>query len=112
MKLINNNKPKSMYSGDSKNINVTIQDESGNILDVTGATFLYTIEMRNNPIQKDNQSIGGIVVTDPTNGEIVISLDSSDTEGITGNYFHWLSMADNEGNESTLFHEILEILRK
>lgn len=90
-----------VMSGNSKNIEVTIKDKEGNAVDLTGATVKWLVHSSGTQrVYKDTAN--GILITDAENGEILISLLSSDTSSLSGEYSHELKIIDSEGKASTV----------
>lgn len=60
-----------------------------------GARLVFTASVRpqDSPplIQKDNAGLGGIVITDPPNGLAVITLQPSDTNGLSDQFPSFLA---------------------
>lgn len=90
-----------IMSGNSKNIEVTIKDKEGNAVDLTGATVKWLVHSSGTQrVYKDTAN--GILITDAENGEILISLLSSDTSSLSGEYSHELKIIDSDGKASTV----------
>lgn len=92
------------YAGDTLQITITVQDDAGNALDLTGATVewvLVSAGERETVLSKDSAS-GGIALTDAANGEIRITIDPADTESLKGLYRHEAEVTDASGNTSTV----------
>lgn len=89
-----------MYAGDSKNIIVSVTDEGGSALDISGATFVYELSGRE-VVKKD-----GIISGD---SEVTFKLSPEDTLGWSGVYPHEVEMTDAAGNISTVYHDLITI---
>lgn len=84
----------SIYEGEDKIWTVTITDSSGNPIDITGYTFLFVVKENIN--DSDDDAIIDKEITshsDPTNGVTEITINSSDTNNLSGKYlydYQWL----------------------
>ncbi|HZD67751.1 MAG TPA: hypothetical protein VFA45_02165 [Actinomycetes bacterium] len=67
-----------MVRGDSKTIGLDLIDSNGDPIDLTGADVVFTV---GDIIQKTLSD--GIVIDEPSYGSVTISIDPSDTEGLT-----------------------------
>lgn len=90
-----------MWSGDSKVLEVTVTDADGDAVNLTGASIDYVM-------QDDadiSKSVGdGISITSPaTGGLFEITLDPSDTTALAGDYHHECEVTDSSDNVSTVF---------
>lgn len=75
------NQDVTMMTGDDIDIVVTIVDTAGAVVDITGATAAYTASL-DTPFSK---SVGaGISLSDPTNGEMTISIVPADVPDNSG----------------------------
>jgi Ethanolamine utilization protein EutJ (predicted chaperonin) len=95
----------SMYAGDSRNLIVTVTDPNNNVINITGATIKWVLVNGDQVVRyKDNQSAGGITITNATNGQFQVSITSNDTTSLPpGTYQHEARMIDSSGNSSLLF---------
>lgn len=87
----------SMISGDTKRLEVTIQDADGAEVDVTGAAVTYVIAdsaVRVAKTTDDGITIDGAVVT--------VTLDPADTAELAGVYAHEMQITDPSGNVGTV----------
>ena len=94
-----------MWSGDTKVLEVTITDSDGAAVDLTGATISYVLQRNVNSaaatISKTTDD--GISITDASGGVFQITLDASDTASLSGSYYHECQITDASGNASTVF---------
>lgn len=89
-----------MYSGDSKLLNIPVVDENGVALDVTGAEFTYAYKNIDTGVITNK----AVTITDAKNGMVQVSLEPSDTT-ITAEAVilkHELQMVDIVGEVSTI----------
>ena len=83
--------------GDDLVVTVTVQDEAGAVVDITGATINYTL---NTPTPVT--LVGAI--TDAVNGVFTLTFADTDTAGIAAaTYDHQCQMTDGPGLKSTIF---------
>ena|SRR5437764_15345572 len=95
----------SMYSGETKNINITINEQDGvTPVDLTGATITWhlkgSLRSGNILVSKDNNN--GIIITDTANGKIRVQLSPADTSGLNGIYYHVCEITDLIGDHSVV----------
>jgi len=97
--------------GDDLVIEVTIKDEDGDRVDVSGASFRYGVaeKLGEDPIFEKTTS-DGISIVDGPSGEIEIEIDSSDTETLQGFYRHELELVNSSGEVSTVVIGNIEIV--
>jgi len=75
---------------------VYIKDSSGDAIDITGYTFLFTVKKRLS--DSDDDAIIKKVITshpDPTGGKTKIIIDSADTVEKNGKYLYDFQWIDN-----------------
>jgi len=94
-----------MWSGDTKVIEVTITDASGNAVNLTGATISYVLQRSvGSTVTISKTTASGISITDASGGVFQITLDASDTARLSGSsYYHECQITDTSGNVSTVF---------
>lgn len=93
------------YAGNSKDLQVTIKDAEGVVVDLTGAELtyaLFTDEGKVKFIKSTNVGAAEIDVPSPTNGVCIIHILTLDTILLKNIYRHQLSMVDATGNSSTV----------
>jgi len=91
------------YRGDSKADKFSITDkEDGSAVDLTGCTFLLTLDSRKNPTDTSTQiyQLTG-TVSDPTSG-VVTFAPSTTQANLVGYYYYDVQMTDAAGAVSTL----------
>jgi hypothetical protein len=79
----------STYEGADDSWLVTLSDSSGDPIDITGYTFLFTV--KDNLCDSDEDVIIKKVITshiDPTAGQTKIIIDSEDTANKSGTYMY------------------------
>jgi hypothetical protein len=92
------------YAGDSLTLGVTTKTPSGEVVDLTNSDIAWVLaeSVSASPAVSKDTAGGGIVVTDALNGEFEIKIDPSDTESLSGTYYHEAELTDSAGNESTI----------
>ena len=95
-----------IVSGNDRSVNITVTDDDGNAVDLTGATITWKAatspEASSALITKTNDSTNGISVSTPSNGVLTINLDPADTQSLDGVYYHETLVTDSSGNKSTV----------
>lgn len=105
-----------VYKGDSKDINLTIQDSSGTAIDITGYSFYMTV--KSNATDSDDDAVIDKEVTshtDASSGETTISLSTTDTNqtvsSSTNKYVYDVRMKDTSGKVTTLLSGNFKVLQ-
>jgi hypothetical protein len=90
-----------MHQGESKTLEVTETDNT----DISGQDIEWILadERGDSPEVTKTTSGGGVSITNGGNGEFEITLDPSDTSGISGRFYHESRIDDGAGTESVLF---------
>lgn len=98
------------HAGDAREIEVTVEDDAGNNVDITGAQEIeyYIKEDEGDPdgealLEKSLSNTDEIEITDGANGMFTVYIDTGDTDGMTGSKHHRARLTDGDGNRSTLF---------
>lgn len=90
----------SMISGDSKSIDISLVDNDGAAVDVsTAGTATYKIASGPNAdsvVYVTKSLVSGITVATST---VTVALVPSDTENLSGAYYHELLIVDAEGKQ-------------
>jgi hypothetical protein len=79
--------------------NITFKDSAGDAIDITNWTVLFTV--KRSVDETDAQAVISKTVTshsDPTHGITTITLSSSDTDKIQGEYLYDIAYVDDSGN--------------
>lgn len=93
-----------MVSGDTKLLIVTVTDDNGEVVDVSGASVTYVIADRETRVTKTTDS-GITIGPDPDTPEqvaVLVTLAPADTEALAGLYGHEMQVTDTQGNVSTV----------
>jgi len=92
-----------MFSGDSKNLVVTVKDKSEAAVDLTGASISWGLARSEYASADITKSIGsGVTLTNTLNGEFEITLDPTDTSGLVGSFYHEAQLIEASGDVSTV----------
>lgn len=87
-----------MISGDTNNITYRVAN------DLTNATINWVVFQNYSlpaEISKSNSTGGGIVITDAINGKFQVTLNSSETKGMSGVHYYEGKITDSSGNVIT-----------
>lgn len=105
-----------MTRGDTKSFTITLTDDDGLPLDVTGMSLIFTVKRSRFDADADavisKEVDDGIVVDDPTTGEAVLTIEPGDTSGLaarTHRLFYDVQVVDGAGVVITPLSDILEI---
>lgn len=98
----------SMHSGDTKRLNFTLLDGTGQPLDITDAAVRWQCSRYRNGKFSSTPALtktvnNGIEVTDEFNGLLTVFLYPEDTEEISGEFYHELQVTDASGDIATPF---------
>lgn len=104
------------HAGDAVDIVCTVEDENGDIIDITNATEIEWL-LKNDETDSDSEAIltktmtdtGGIEITDGAAGEFTVHIDTDETTGNTGTFHHRARLTDADGDRSTIFTGTFEI---
>lgn len=95
--------PFEMFSGDTKDLNVTVLNQDSAVVDLTGASVDFTISKKPGGAALVTKTVGsGIVLTDPTNGVMDITLNPADTVSLKGAYHYQCRVTDVSLRETTV----------
>ena len=101
-----------MYSGDTKLLEITVLDQDGDPVDLTGATVKWQMAKKvtsDTPVL--SKEIGsGVVIMNPTAGRFDISLQPADTAAIKGAYYHEAEITESGGDVATVLAGTITIL--
>lgn len=108
-----------MISGDHHTITITIRDEDDVVVDITGFTIWWWASRLSKSgsfsstksIEKDNDLVGGLAITNPAGGIVQVSLVPASTRDLSGDFHHEAQTKDLSGNISTVTIGLLEIDR-
>ena len=92
------------YRGDSRPRTITVRDsETGLPIDITGATFLMTVDPTIDPlvITANLFQLTG-TITNADRGQVEFAPTSTDTDQAPATYYYDIQMTDAEGYLSTI----------
>lgn len=107
-----------IYQGDALTINVTVKDNSGNVLSLTPFNEIYfsirqNLEDEVNILEK-KLSLAEIVVVSAPKGQLRIVLKNDDTAGLLGKYYYEVTLEDTSEDLQYVvvqdFFKVLECL--
>lgn len=99
-----------MYSGDSQTVKITVTDDDGNPVDLSGSQELtFAVARYGTTEVTKTLSGGGITVTGSDNNVATIQLDASETADLEGEFDIELQQTDGGGNVATLTRGVLTI---
>lgn len=93
-----------MFAGDTKNLVVTVTDNSGSIVDLTGGQVTWVLK-RNlgaSPLVTKTSTVAGQIDMGGTSGQFTVHVLPADTTGFSGMYYHEAVFTDVAGNVSTV----------
>jgi hypothetical protein len=92
-----------MHSGDSKDIVVSVLDESDQVVPITGASVVFILSKSEWSAALVTKATGsGIVITDGPGGVLTVSLDPADTEDLVGTHYFEIELTDAGAKVSTI----------
>lgn len=96
-----------IYSGESRDVKMPIVREDGVALNLAGASFVWvfkrTPQSPENIVFKNGNTISA--------GNFITRLESTDTAGLSGRYYHECKVTDQNGNISTVFTGTVNVKR-
>lgn len=102
------------YSGDRRTLEFTVRNPAGAVVDITGASFLWTCRRSVLSAVAEVDKVSGespseIDIVDAGNGRVDVELYPVDTDAISGDFYHELQMTDAQGNPTTVAFGTLTI---
>lgn len=104
------------HAGDALDIICTVEDESGNTIDISSANEIQWV-LKNDETDPDTEAVldktltgGDIAITDGPNGEFTVTINTDETTGNTGTLHHRARLTDADGDRSTIFTGTFEII--
>jgi len=92
-----------IYQGDSKTLSVTVQDSDGDAVVITSATIKWQAsKSKGKTADISKTTSAGISITDGPNGVFEITLAGSDTESLTGEFYHEAEVIFSDSTISTV----------
>lgn len=103
-----------MWSGDSQVINIQITEgDAATPRNLTSDDVRWVLadSAGDTPIIEKSTTGSDVVKTNPSEGEIEVRLDKSDTEEMYGRYHHEAEVEDDQGRELTVMSGSVKINR-
>jgi len=94
-----------MWAGDDKTLQVTVQDSSGDPVDITGATAIrwqLSKSATKRPALIEKALLDGVTVISAPGGRFDVTLEPEDTEDLKGDYYHEAELIDSGGRVATV----------
>lgn len=96
------------HAGDALDMNVSVEKSDGSAKDITNGSAEWLLketatDSDANALLTKTKSGGGITFTDAANGKLEISLETTDTSGLSGTKHHRLRVTDSDGDRITVF---------
>lgn len=102
----------SMFRGDSKILQITIKDLAGQPVSLAGlqsARWAMAPKITSAPVL--TKSLGsGILIASESGGVLEVTLLPTDTQNLSGSYYHELEIIDVSGKVSTILTGNIEIV--
>lgn len=98
--------PIKVYRGDSISLTFTVYDKNGAVVNITNDTIYFTVKLIKNSTAAGSVDTTAVIGpkknapgghSDPTNGETVFVLSSTETAVMPGNYYYdveWVTAAN------------------
>ncbi|MDP4224916.1 MAG: hypothetical protein Q8910_00905 [Bacteroidota bacterium] len=101
----------SLYSGDSRSLQITVTDDIENVIDITGANIRFVLGQNQVVMLEKNSQDGGVLLTDPKNGLFTVNVLSRDTQALNGAYDYAIRLTDASGNSSIILNGIFNVTK-
>lgn len=96
--------------GDTFAFEFTVKDAAGAVVDVTGASFLMTVDLNPDPTTSDDNLFQlTATLVDPTNGVISFTPSAANMDQVFDIYFYDIQMTDSGGAIRTIAKGQFEI---
>lgn len=102
-----------VFAGDSLEITIDVV-EDGSAKDLSGSSVEWAASERPGGAEVLDESAPGVTVsiTDASNGEVTVTIESAVTDVITGKLFHELRVTDSSGRKSVVTRGTVTILSR
>lgn len=106
-----------MYAGNKRILNVTVKDQAGAALNLTGYSATFKLLKRQGGAIQTPAALtltsnppAGITIPTPANGIVVVTLATGATAGFMGGYYWDLELVDGSGDTNVVAVGEMEIL--
>ncbi|OPJ63674.1 hypothetical protein [Clostridium chromiireducens] len=101
----------SFYSGDSRNLVISVTDENNNAINLNSATIKWVLIDNKDSAILSKEVGNGIKITNPTSGQFTISVLAQDTKNLEGNYKHMARVTTSSGESSIVLTGSINIMK-
>lgn len=100
-----------IVSGDTVRLPVSVMDDSGNALNIAGASIEWVLAKHAgaDPVITKSTADGSVALTDAEGGEFQVTVAPEDTADYAGTWYHEIELTDTDGNVSTILSGTFEI---
>lgn len=105
-----------MYAGNKRVLNVTVKDQAGALLNLTGYTAVFKVLRRQGGAIQSPAALtltssppAGIYIPTPANGVVVITLATGQTANFNGLYYWELELTDSSGDTNVVATGEMEV---
>ena len=101
------------YRGDTTPIDITVKDpKTKKEVDITGATFLLTVNSLENPPDDTTQLFQstGTIVDDPVNGQVTFPIDAPAGDQTPADYYYDIQMTSPSGVK-TIVKDVYKVIQ-
>ena len=96
-----------MYAANDVELDMSLFDEDGEPLDLTGSTVRWALASAYDPtialLAKSSAGMGGILITSAAEGTVIVVLEREDTLGFGGQpYVHEAAVINSDGAATTV----------
>lgn len=102
-----------LYQGDDKELVITVRDNAGALVDLTGYSAVWCVHIRTpDNIVLEKTTSDGITIPTPGNGQLIVEIDGTDTaELLPRNYDHQCEVEDPSGHHTTVSVGYMKLLK-
>lgn len=100
-----------MFAGETKIINLTINNKDGSPVDLTESSIMWIIKTGKNSSIIKRSETNDVAIVDAVQGKCSIKLNPIDTANLCGFFRHKANMIDFVGNVSTVLTGSVNILQ-
>jgi len=100
----------SLYSGDSRNLIISVTDENNAPINLENATIKWILSSQNN-IELTKSNGKGVTISNASQGQFIIALAATDTQNLSGNYVHAARVTTSNGESSIVLQGAVTITK-